>query len=90
MTIAELKEKNITELTKIARSLDLPAQVDCASKTLYSRSFKRKAKKKGTFSPRASSKFCPTAMAFCVRPITTICQVPTISMSRLRRSASLT
>ena len=24
MTIAELKEKNITELTKIARSLDLP------------------------------------------------------------------
>jgi len=26
MTIAELKEKNITELTKIARSLELPAQ----------------------------------------------------------------
>ncbi len=24
MTIAELKEKNITELTKIARSLELP------------------------------------------------------------------
>ena len=24
MTIAELKEKNITELTKIARTLDLP------------------------------------------------------------------
>ena len=33
MTIAELKEKNITELTKIARSLELPAPAVCASKT---------------------------------------------------------
>ncbi len=33
MTIAELKEKNITELTKIARTLDLPVPAVCASRT---------------------------------------------------------
>ena len=33
MTIAELKEKNITELTKIARSWTCQEPVDYASKT---------------------------------------------------------
>jgi len=47
MTIAELKEKNITELTKIARTLDLPGasglrKQDLIFKILQAQSEKRR------------------------------------------------
>src|ERR1700674_404495 len=47
MTIAELKEKNITELTKIARSLDLPGASGLRKQDLIFRILQAQAEKEG-------------------------------------------
>jgi len=85
MTIAELKEKNITELTKIARSLDLPGASGLRKQDLIFKILQPKAKKKATSLQKECSKSCPMATASCARPTTTICPARTIFMSRHRK-----
>src|SRR5713101_7593242 len=47
MTIAELKEKNITELTKIARSLDLPGASGLRKQDLIFKILQAQSEKEG-------------------------------------------
>ena len=90
MTIAELKEKNITELSRIAHTLEIPGASGLRKQDLISGFFRRKAKRKATFSLKASWKFCLTATAFSAPLITTICPAPTTSMFPRRRFANST
>ena len=70
MTIAELKEKNITELSRIPRVLwKSRDQRPSASKTLSSRSFRRRAKKKATSSLKVfRGVFLPDGYGFLRSP----------------------
>ena len=47
MTIAELKEKNITELTKIARTLDLPGASGMRKQDLIFKILQAQSEKEG-------------------------------------------
>ena len=47
MTIAELKEKNITELTKIARELDLPGASGLRTQDLIFKLLRAQSEKEG-------------------------------------------
>ena len=62
MTIAELKEKNITEWTKIARTLD-PRRQWHAQADLTSRFSRLKAKRRPIL-PRASLEILPDGYGF--------------------------
>ncbi len=88
MTIAELKEKNITELTKIARTLDLPGASGMRKQDLIFKILQAQSEKEGHIFAEGSLKFCPTAMAFCAPPITTTSWTDDIYVSP-SRSANL-
>ena len=90
MTIAELKEKNITELSRIARSLEIPGASGLRKQDLIFRILQTQSEKEGHIFLRASWKFCLTATAFCAPLITTICPAPTTSMFPRRRFANST
>jgi transcription termination factor Rho len=61
MTIAELKEKNITELTKIARTLDLPGASGMRKQDLIFKILQAQSEKEGHIFAKASSKSCRMA-----------------------------
>ena len=89
MTISELKEKNITELTKIARTLELPGTSGLRKQDLIFKILQAQSEKEGhIFGAEASLKFCPTVTASCARPTTTTFPAPTTFTSRPPRFAS--
>ncbi len=78
MTIAELKEKNITELTKIARSLELPGASGLRKQDLIFKILQAQSEKEGHI------------FAEGVLPTTTTCPGRTTFTCRHRKSASST
>jgi transcription termination factor Rho len=75
MTIGELKEKNITELTRIARSLEIPGTSGLRKQDLIFKILQAQSEKEGHI---------------FARPTTTICPDRTTSTSPPRRFASST
>jgi len=72
MTISELKEHIIAELTKLARGLESPEPAVCASRTSSSRFF-RPERKEATSSPKGVLEILARRLRlFCARPTTTI------------------
>jgi len=76
MTISELKEKNITELTRIARSLELPGASGLRKQDLIFKILQAQSEKEGHI--------------FAARPITTTFPARTTFTFRRRKSASST
>jgi len=90
MTIAELKEKNITELTKIARSLDLPGASGMRKQDLIFKILQAQSEKEGHIFAEGVLEILPDGYGFLRSPTTTTFRDPTTFMFLLRRSASLT
>ncbi len=88
MTIAELKEKNITELSRIARTLEIPGASGLRKQDLIFKILQAQSEKEGHIFAEGVLEFCLTATAFCARLTTTICLGPTTSMSLRHRFAS--
>jgi len=87
MTIAELKEKNITELTKIARSLELPGASGLRKQDLIFKILQAQSEKKDTSSPKVFWRSSLTATASSARPTTTTCPARRhyVSPSQIRK-----
>ena len=90
MTIAELKEKNITELTKIARSLELPGASGLRKQDLIFKILQAQSEKEGHIFAEGVLEILLTATASCARPTTTTCPGRTTFTCRHRKSASST
>ena len=68
MTIAELKEKNITELTKIARSLDLPGASDLRKQDLIFKILQAQSEKEGHIFAEGVLEILPDGYGFLRSP----------------------
>ncbi|HKS76505.1 MAG TPA: transcription termination factor Rho [Terriglobales bacterium] len=68
MTIAELKEKNITELTKIARSLDLPGASGLRKQDLIFKIFQAQSEKEGHIFAEGVLEILPDGYGFLRSP----------------------
>jgi transcription termination factor Rho len=90
MTIAELKEKNITELTKIARSLDLPGASGMRKQDLIFKILQAQSEKEGHIFAEGVLEIRPTLRIPSLATITTISPAPTIYTFRRRRFANST
>jgi transcription termination factor Rho len=90
MTIAELKEKNITELTRIARTLEIPAASGFRKQDLIFRILQTQSKKEGRIFAEGVLEILPDGYGFLRSRITTICPGPTTSMFPPRRFANST
>ena len=90
MTIAELKEKNITELTSIARALDLPGASGLRKQDLIFKILQAQSEKEGHIFAEGVLEILPDGYGFRARPTTTTCRARTTSTSRPRKSASST
>src|SRR3981081_3242008 len=64
MTIAELKEKNITELTKIARSLELPGASGLRKQDLIFKILQAQSEKEGHIFAEGVLEILPDGYAF--------------------------
>ena len=90
MTIAELKEKNITELTKIARTLELPGASGLRKQDLIFKILQAQSEKEGHIFAEGVLEILPDGYGFLrSRRITTTCRGRTTFMCRRRRSANL-
>ena len=90
MTIAELKEKNITELTKIARTLDLPGASGLRKQDLIFKILQAQSEKEGHIFAEGVLEILPEGFGFLRSQISITCRARRTSMSRPRRSASST
>src|SRR2546423_10084218 len=68
MTIAELKEKNITELTKIARSLDLPGASGLRKQDLIFKILQAQSEKEGHIFAEGVLEILPDGFGFLRSP----------------------
>jgi transcription termination factor Rho len=68
MTIAELKEKNITELTKIARSLDLPGASGMRKQDLIFKILQAQSEKEGRIFAEGVLEILPDGYGFLRSP----------------------
>jgi len=68
MTIAELKEKNITELTKIARSLDLPGASGLRKQDLIFKILQAQSEKEGQIFAEGVLEILPDGYGFLRSP----------------------
>src|SRR3974390_1106194 len=68
MTIAELKEKNITELTKIARTLDLPGASGMRKQDLIFKILQAQSEKEGHIVPEGLLEILPDGYGFLRSP----------------------
>src|SRR6266853_687458 len=68
MTIAELKEKNITELTKIARSLDLPGASGLRKQDLIFKILQAQSEKEGHIFAEGVLEILPEGYGFLRSP----------------------
>src|SRR6202171_2152176 len=68
MTIAELKEKNITELTKIARSLDLPGASGLRKQDLIFKILQAQSEKEGHIFAEGVLEILPDGYGFLRAP----------------------
>src|SRR6266700_3595095 len=68
MTIAELKEKNITELTKIARSLDLPGASGMRKQDLIFKILQAQSEKEGHIFAEGVLEILPDGYGFLRAP----------------------
>jgi len=68
MTIAELKEKNITELTKIARSLDLPGSSGLRKQDLIFKILQAQSEKEGHIFAEGVLEILPDGYGFLRSP----------------------
>ena len=68
MTIAELKEKNITELTKIARSLDLPGASGLRKQDLIFKILQAQSEKEGHIFAEGVLEILPDGYGFLRSP----------------------
>src|SRR5258706_13593584 len=68
MTIAELKEKNITELTKIARSLDLPGASGLRKQDLIFKILQAQSEKEGNIFAEGVLEILPDGYGFLGSP----------------------
>src|SRR5436189_312673 len=68
MTIAELKEKNITELTKIARTLDLPGASGMRKQDLIFKILKAQSEKEGHIFAEGVLEILPDGYGFLRSP----------------------
>ena len=68
MTIAELKDKNITELTKIARSLDLPGASDMRKQDLIFKILQAQSEKEGHIFAEGVLEILPDGYGFLRSP----------------------
>jgi len=89
MTIAELKEKNITELTKIARTLELPGASGLRKQDLIFKILQAQSEKEGHIFAEGVLEILPDGYGFLRSRTITICRGQMIFMCRRRRSASL-
>src|SRR5215469_16699045 len=68
MTIAELKEKNITELTKIARNLDLPGASGLRKQDLIFKILQAQSEKEGHIFAEGVLEILPDGYGFLRGP----------------------
>src|SRR5579859_7430889 len=68
MTIAELKEKNITELTRIARSLDLPGASGMRKQDLIFKILQAQSEKEGHIFAEGVLEILPDGYSFLPGP----------------------
>ncbi len=68
MTIAELKEKNITELTRIARSLDLPGASGLRKQDLIFKILQAQSEKEGHIFAEGVLEILPDGYGFLRSP----------------------
>src|SRR5258706_2661094 len=68
MTIAELKEKNITELTKIARALDLPGASGMRKQDLIFKILQAQSEKEGHIFAEGVLEILPDGYGFLRSP----------------------
>src|SRR5262245_66573919 len=68
MTIAELKEKNITELTRIARSLDLPGASGLRKQGLIFKILQAQSEKEGHIFAEGVLEILPDGYGFLRSP----------------------
>ena len=85
MTIAELKEKNITELTKIARSLDLPGASGLRKQDLIFKILQAQSEKEGHIFAEGVLEILPDGYGFLRSPDYNYLPALTIFMSPRRR-----
>ena len=90
MTIAELKEKNITELSRIAHTLEIPGASGLRKQDLIFRILQTQSEKEGHIFAEGVLEILPDGYGFLRSPITTICPAPTTSMFPRRRFANST
>ena len=69
--LSTLKDLSVTELTKIAKQLDVPGATGMRKQELIFEILRSRPRRAGCSSAKAFSRRCPTASAFCVRPTTT-------------------
>ena len=84
ISLAELKEKNITDLAKIAKELNIPGASGMRKQELIFQILRAQTEKSGLIFSEGVLECCRTASAFCARPSITICPARTISTSRHR------
>jgi len=88
MTIAELKEKNITELTKIARSLDLPGASGMRKQDLIFKILQAQSEKEGHIFAEGVLEILPDGYGFLRSPDYNYLQGPDdiyVSPSQIRK-----
>ena len=90
MTIAELKEKNITELTKIARTLDLPGASGMRKQDLIFKILQAQSEKEGHIFAEGVLEILPDGYGFLRSPDYNYLPGPDDITSRLPRSANST
>ena len=90
MTIAELKEKNITELTKIARTLDLPGASGMRKQDLIFKILQAQSEKEGHIFAEGVLEILPDGYGFLRSPDANYLPGPDdiyVSPSQIRRFA---
>ena len=79
LILAELKEMSISELTHVAKEMDVEGASGMRKAGIDFQSARRaNRKKRFDLFAKAFWKLCPTASVFCARPNIIICPVPTI------------
>jgi hypothetical protein len=88
MTISELKEKNITELTRIARSLELPGASGLRKQDLIFKILQAQSEKEGHIFAEGVLEILPDGYGFLRSPDYNYLPVRMTFTFRRRRSAS--
>src|SRR5580704_10031301 len=88
ISLAELKEKNITDLAKIAKELNIPGASGMRKQELIFQILRAQTEKNGLIFSEGVLNVSPTDSVFSARRNTTISPAPTTFTFRRRKSAS--